>query len=184
MKEKAEEREERRRPFHVSSSTRIRDADEEQECGWIHMAEGDARRCWNCGAIDHFANACTRPKEEKSSKDGGKGKGGKGEGKAIQKATKESEETASTTPSKETTVKEDVEDETNNAMKGLLEEANKMLKNLQQNKAEDREEREEGRLEKLQKQLDELKALKVLSIAKIMEDQDHGLLEPGATHAL
>eukprot|EP00435_Cladocopium_sp_Y103_P005301 s5399_g1.t1 len=43
-------------------------------------------------------------------------------------------------------------------MKGLLEEANKMLKAIQQGKTEE-DEGKEVRLQKLQKQLDELKTL-------------------------
>ncbi|CAL1143731.1 unnamed protein product [Cladocopium goreaui] len=90
----------------------------------------------------------------------------------------------------EATKKEEVAKEGSNegdsseAMKGLLEEANKMLKALQQGKNEE-DEGKEVRLQKLQKQLDELKTLKVFRISKIhTEEGDYGLLDSGATHAL
>ena len=70
------------------------------------------------------------------------------------------------------------------ATKGLLEEANKMLKALQQGKNEE-DEGKEFRLQRLQKQLDELKTLKVFRISKIhTEEGDYGLLDSGATRAL
>eukprot|EP00435_Cladocopium_sp_Y103_P057763 s1049_g20.t1 len=71
------------------------------------------------------------------------------------------------------------------AMKGLLEEANKMLKTIQQGKKIEEDEGKEVRLQKLQKQLDKLKTLKVFRIAKVYaEAGDYGLLDSGATHAL
>ena len=59
-----------------------------QQCAWKHQVEGNTRRCWACGATDHYANKCPRPKKEGSSEEGWK-KGAKGEGKSLQKATKE-----------------------------------------------------------------------------------------------
>ncbi len=63
-------------------------------------------------------------------------------------------------------------------MKGLLEEANKMLKSMNAPKVEERE----GKLDKLQKQLDELKNLKVFRLTKIEVGAEEGLLDSGATH--
>ena len=72
------------------------------------------RRCWNCGSSLHFSPKCDRPRE-------GDSKGGKGEGK-MAKILK-----------KEEVVKKDEVDKkeaegSSEVMKGLLEEANKMLK--------------------------------------------------------
>ena len=71
------------------------------------------RRCWNCGSSLHFSPKCDRPRE-------GGSKGGKGEGK-MAKILK-----------KEEVVKDEVDKKeaegSSEVMKGLLEEANKMLK--------------------------------------------------------
>ena len=32
-----------------------------KECQWLHEKD-DKRRCWTCGAEDHFATTCSRPK--------------------------------------------------------------------------------------------------------------------------
>ena len=72
------------------------------------------------------------------------------------------------------------EDQPNEVMKGLLEEANKMLKSMNTPKVEERE----GRIDKLQKQLDELKSLKVFRLMRMEVDDQEGLLDSGATHAL
>ena len=70
------------------------------------------------------------------------------------------------------------------AVRGLLEEANRMLKALKQGKAEEPEDKD-VRLKKLQDQLDELKSMKVFRIAKVhAEGEDCGLLDSGATHAM
>ena len=65
-------------------------------------------------------------------------------------------------------------------MKGLLEEANKMLKSMNAPKVEERE----GKLDKLQKQLDELKHIKVFRLTEIEVGVEEGLLDSGATHPL
>ena len=156
-----------------------------RECSWVHQVEGDTRRCWNCGGVDHYANQCTRPKEGKE-REVGKGKG-KTEGKSIQKVAPEKEEPPSPprsdATSKETATEGGVEAES--TMKGLLEEANRMLKTLHQGKEENKGTQErEGRLERLQKQLDELKGLRVFKVAKVTDGEAEGLLDSGATHAL
>ena len=49
-----------------------------KECKWLHQVEEGKRRCWTCGAVDHFSQACPRAKERGA--DNKKG-GGKGEAK-------------------------------------------------------------------------------------------------------
>lgn len=157
-----------------------------RECLWAHHVEGEARRCWNCGGVDHYANQCPRPKEARE-KEGGKGKG-KSEGKMIQKVVQEKEEESSP-PRSEALSREAVPEagsEAESTMKGLLEEANRMLKTLHQGKEEARKEpaEREGRLERLQKQLDELKSLRVFRVAKVEHGGAEGLIDSGATHPL
>ena len=150
-------------------------------CRWAHNLD-DQKRCWNCGSTQHYAPACDRPREP--NKEGSPEKSGKPwEGKDMKP-------TAKVVKKEEATKKEEVAKEGSNegdsseAMKGLLEEANKMLKALQQGKNEE-DEGKEVRLQKLQKQLDELKTLKVFRISKIhTKEGDYGLLDSGATHAL
>ena len=66
-------------------------------------------------------------------------------------------------------------EESGEVMKGLLEEANRMLKNISDNKSEKGEEGDdrEGKLRRLQRQLDDLKALRVFRIASIGESGGH-----------
>ena len=129
----------------------------------------DQKRCWNCGSTQHYAPKCERPKEpDRTSR-----QDGKGEGKQVRTFKKEE---AQTKP-------EDQPDQPggqNEVMKGLLEEANKMLRSMTAPKIEQRD----GKLEKLQKQLDELKQLKVFRISRMEMSESEGLLDSGATHGL
>jgi hypothetical protein len=152
-----------------------------QQCAWKHQVEGDTRRCWACGATDHYANKCPRPKKERSSEEGWK-KGAKGEGKSLQKTTKEKDEAPlAAAGSSDPMPKDGRNEEDSQAVRGLLEEANKMLKALKQGKAEEPEDKD-VRLKKLQDQLDELKSMKVFRTAKVhAEGEDCGLLDSGAT---
>ena len=61
----------------------------------------------------------------------------------------------------------------NDVMKGLLEEANKMLRTMTAPKVEERD----GKLERLQKQLDDLKQLKVFRLSRIEMSESEGLLD-------
>ena len=63
-------------------------------------------------------------------------------------------------------------------MKGLLEEANKMLKGISARNAD------QDRLAVMQKQLDELRQLRVLRLTKLNSEKDLGLIDSGATHPL
>eukprot|EP00435_Cladocopium_sp_Y103_P074775 s194_g51.t1 len=160
-----------------------------KSCSWSHVIEDkkdDRRRCWTCGSTKHYAPQCDRPKEASPDKAGKPVE--QGTKVAMRAAKKEKDDSAATaagsadptTP----TPKHSKDEDDSQAMKGLLEEANKMLKAIQQGKTEE-DEGKEVRLQKLQRQLDELKTLKVFRIAKVhAEAGDYGLLDSGATHAL
>ena len=74
-------------------------------------------------------------------------------------------------------------EESNDVMKGLLEEATKMLKVIHGSRKKGPSDRE-VKLQQLQRQIDDLKSLKVFRIASLGESSKHGLLDSGATHAL
>ena len=152
-----------------------------KECRWAHAVEDGRRRCWICGAVDHFAGACTRPKDQRT---GGESKGaGKGEtSRSVQKAEIESKG-GSENALKEEAPNPTATEESGDVMKGLLEEATKMLKVIHGAKKEEPSDRE-VKLQQLQRQIDDLKSLKVFRIASLGESSRHGLLDSGATHAL
>lgn len=115
---------------------------------------------------------------------GGDPKGsGKGDpSKSVQKAEVESNKGGSeNSPEKESSGSST--EESSDVMKGLLEEATKMLKVIHGSRKEEPTERE-VKLQQLQKQIDDLKLLKVFRIASLGESSKHGLLDSGATHAL
>ena len=136
-------------------------------CSYQHQLD-DQKRCWNCGSTQHFAPKCDRPREAGIQKGEPKG-----EGKQAKSLRKED------SPTKEEPASAR-EDPSSEVMKGLLEEANKMLKSMSAPKTEERE----GKIDKLQKQLDELKSLKVFRLSRIEADGQEGFLDSGATHAL
>ena len=151
-----------------------------KECRWLHTVEEGKKRCWVCGATDHYAGSCTRPKDQKSG-DYRKSYP-KNDPKSIQKAETETPRPQNENP-KESETQATNQEESGEVMKGLLEEANRMLKALKETKEEESGERA-GKLQRLQKQLDDLKAVRVFRIASLGEGRGHGLLDSGATHAL
>ena len=141
-----------------------------KSCSFQHNLD-DQKRCWNCGSSLHFSPKCDRPRD-------GDLKGGKGEGKMVRMAKKE-----------EGAKKEDAEKSesggSTEVMKGLLEEANKMLKAMSSSTGGSIEEgSKEQKLTRLQQQLDELKIIKVFKISKVIAGSGEGLLDSGATHSL
>jgi len=150
-----------------------------KECSWLHQLD-DQRRCWNCGARDHYADKCARP-----SLRGGDAKEGKGEGKAaktMKKRESEEEEGAKNAAAVDKgKIRKNSEDEgeKDQTMKELLEEATKMLKKISKDEGGGREEK----LSKLQKQLDDLKTIRTLRLARL-QGGPKGLLDSGATHPL
>lgn len=65
-------------------------------CKWAHVMD-DQKRCWNCGAKDHFATSCPRREGAEKMKEGergspdGKGYGGKGGSTTVRSLKKEEE---------------------------------------------------------------------------------------------
>ena len=154
-----------------------------KECAWQHTLD-DKKRCWNCGSTQHFAPACNRPKEATGDKTA---KGGEGKGWSSRPMTKAARKEDS--PKKEEqSVKEETQEgvtASTETMKGLLEEANKMLKNMAMKNQEDEEKSKDVKLQAMQAQLDELKKMKVLRLSRIAkEEAKYGLLDSGATHAM
>ena len=148
-------------------------------CPYGHVLDQE-KRCWNCGAKDHFAGSC--PRSEATDV---KPKASKAAAKSPEKDTK------TTTPASEKVDDGDEGGEVSNgeSMKNLLDEANKMLKTLQESDIREKrqvKENSEQRLQGLQKQLDELKkaSLKPFRISKICHAGHGGLLDSGATHPL
>ena len=149
-------------------------------CPYGHVLDQE-KRCWHCGAKDHFANSCTRGEEKSTAK----------AAKAVRNSEKEKGSSAASASSEAPGKKEEVieEDKKDDAMKVLLEEANRMLKNIGQPEVQEKVARtrsHESRLADLQKELEELRKiqLKPFRISKLAQSPTHGLLDSGATHPL
>ena len=149
MRSSTKRKEEEKASSHAVSSTQTPGAAKERSADgvtWLRRVREDA----GCvGAVDHFASACTRPREGKGTGDGKRG-WGKGEGKSVQKAEAES-------PPKNGGGEASVRDgesvkseESGEVMKNLLEEANRMLRGIQDSKGEEGSEKE-ARIQKLQR---------------------------------
>ena len=145
-----------------------------KECLWSHEERDGKRRCYICGALDHLAPACTRPRGDGSP--------------ARQKGAKvESEEGSTKT---EETPKGSEE----STVKLLLEEANKikMLKSMSvpnsttqptSSSTSTPEEKKEDMMEKLQQQLNALRQ-KAFRLSRMAGVGVRGLVDSGATHPL
>ena len=150
-------------------------------CQFGHVLDGE-RRCWSCGGKDHMANNCKR----------GSGYAEDIEPKVSKVVSKNDDKDLKTSSSTSTPEKKEevVEGEEKNEdlMKGLLDEANRMLKHLHQ--ADPKEKAvststTSQRMAQQQKQLDEIKiALKPFRLSKICKSASSGLLDSGATHPL
>ena len=133
-----------------------------------------------------MAPACDRPREplrdqgEKGQK-GGEGKGfHKPSGKALKKGESQQKEEG---PGGEATSEESATSA--ETMKGLLEEANRILKGLSARTGEAESRTKDERLIAMQGQLDELRELKVLRLSRIGKEQEaYGLLDSGATNPM
>ena len=157
-----------------------------KSCGWPHVTD-EKRRCWICGSVAHLAPACDRPREasKENGEKYGKGAEGKGSQKMVQRQEKKEEGPAKGEEPPQSEAQAEEPSSTSVEMKGLLEEATKMLKGLAKQSNEKEQKGREDRLAAMQDQLDELRKVKVLKISKMgKEDTVYGLLDSGATHPM
>ena len=141
-------------------------------CTFAHDQRDEKRRCWNCGAVDHMAPSCTRPRESK-------------EGNGRPKIAKAEKEKAASGKN------EGDGGDDQPSIKDLLKEANEMLKGMNgsptassaspSSRGSDHERNEV--VEKLQQQLNALKQ-KTFRLRRMKKGAQEGLLDSGATHPL
>ena len=148
-------------------------------CGFLHDFKDEKKRCWTCGAVDHFSPNCSRPK---GSTDGSptRARALKAEGEGKGGAQKDVE--SSSAVGSEASIKE------------LMEEASKMLKSLASTNTTSssstttastsrEEEGKEEVMDRLQQQLNALR-LKTLRLRRLAGGGVQGLLDSGATNPL
>ena len=144
-----------------------------KSCRFRHEAADSEKRCWVCGSTKHFSGKCPTKADEKASP------------ARVQKLETDKRENEDAKSDKGAICPSE-------DMKGLLEEASRMLKTMNSSSTGDSvgiEEPEDPRIKLLQRQLDELKGIggrmKVLRIARVhAAESAMGLLDSGATHAL
>ena len=157
-----------------------------KSCSWSHVTD-EKRRCWICGSVAHLAPACDRPREasKENGEKYGKGAEGKGSQKMVQRQEKKEEGAARTEERPQPEAPSEELSSTSVEMKGLLEEATKMLKGLTMQSNEKEQKGRQDRLAAMQDQLDELRKVEVLRISKMgREETVYGLLDSGATHPM
>ena len=150
-----------------------------RDCPYGHVLD-EEKRCWTCGSREHFAGKC--PRDETKPK-------------AAKATTKNQEKEKPSPGSKEdrkSEAGEDGEGPVEDTMKLLLDEANRMLKNMESSEATEKrskissKESGVGDLQRnLQKQLETLKAsMKPFRLSRMGGEGCKGLLDSGATHPL
>ena len=145
-------------------------------CDWSHDQTDGRRRCYACGSPEHLAPDCPRSSTTTSpTSSTTRPKIAKAEEEKKPASADDTSETSSVRPTDET-------------MQQLLQEANKMLKGLQEkDKDKQPDLSAEDRMKALQQQLDELKfkSLKTLRLTRITKGGGAtGLLDSGATHPM
>eukprot|EP00438_Fugacium_kawagutii_P029730 Skav214785 [mRNA] locus=scaffold1820:35141:42466:+ [translate_table: standard] len=158
-----------------------------KSCTWSHEGKDDVRRCYVCGATDHLAPACTRPRSVSPTKEGGRQR---------QKGLRREEDPRRSPKSEADS--SNTSEAGGSPMKELLEEASKMLRSLESapggtsssSSEAAKEEDEKGDIMKrLQEQLksfsvNSASSLKVFRLMRIRTEGDQGLLDSGATHPM
>ena len=151
-------------------------------CQFGHVPDGE-RRCWACGAKDHMANNCKRglnaPEETKP-------RVSKVASKSVEKEGRSSSSTSSPEKPEEQNAESEKGDDT---MKVLIDEANRMLRSLQETDPKEKTmvtKNSEDKMSQLQKQLDEMKkiTLRPFRLSRVGCSSLSGLLDSGATHPL
>ena len=150
-----------------------------KQCPFGHVMDNE-RRCWGCGAKDHLSNACPRSEEGKTAKVAKAG--AKVEKQPKQEPAKSSETAQEVRQESEVDSKEDT-------MKVLLEEANRMIKQIEGTEVTEKRasvSSKDSRLLDLQNQLEALRkvSLRPFRISKMGHQSQKGLIDSGATHPL
>ena len=158
-----------------------------KDCSFSHDQKDEKRRCWGCGATDHFSNVCPR----------GKGRSQFEGSPPKQKSAKAEveEDLAKNKEAGRVREAEEEDKESTASMKDLLEEANKMLKTLTgpTSSSTTRTERTEAEernqvMERLQEQLNSLKQnnlkQKTFKLSRMAKGREQGLIDSGATNPL
>ena len=143
-------------------------------CDWSHDQSDGRRRCYGCGSTEHLLPECPRGSSNSPTSSTTRQKVAKAEEERKPAMPDDTSEASSTRTSDET-------------MQQLLQEANKMLKGLQDKDKEKPPELSAGdKMKALQQQLDELrfKSLRTLKLTRITKGGVSGLLDSGATHPM
>ena len=165
------------------------------QCRWKHAVPEGEKRCYECGSISHFKGDCPVRKgttSTQSSTTSSPTTGGVAVKKESVVSSKREVMEAKPLPSAErdeAEVRGQTSEEDAAGLKGLLEEAGKMLKGMQMSSASEAERpgvSREQRLKELQKELEMLKGEKRLNAVRVtkIETNNRGLLDSGATHPL
>ena len=143
-----------------------------RSCDWSHDQSDGRRRCYACGSPEHLAPDCPRGSSNSPTSSTTRPKIAKAEEERKSAVGDEGSDTSSVKPADET-------------MQQLLQEANRMLKGLQE-KDKQPDLSAEDRMKALQQQLDDLKfkSLKTLRLTRITKGTVTGLLDSGATHPM
>ena len=157
-----------------------------KECKYSHDQKDDLRRCYVCGASEHIATTCPRKK---------------GDGANRHQPRAARVETGETATSPDAAKEDQMVNSTSGkegepTVKGLLEEATKVLKSISttpstpSTAAQTSGGVRDEMMANLQRQLDQLRSsagggsVKSLKLSKITVGASKGLIDSGATHAL
>ena len=143
-----------------------------RSCDWSHDQTDGRRRCYACGSLEHLAPDCPRGTSNSPTSSTTRPRMARAEEEKKTTSVDDASETSSVKPTDET-------------MQQLLQEANRMLRGLQE-KEKQPDLSSEDRMKALQQQLDELKfkSLKTLRLTRITKGSVTGLLDSGATHPM
>ena len=157
-----------------------------KSCRWQHVLDeslGSKRRCWTCGSTRHFSSSCPTSSGTTSSTSTSAT-----ESPPKVKVAKEEVESQGKSEKVEENVSPVKDEKSEDQMKTLIEEANRMLKSL--NRRAEPQHSAQPSLEDLQKQLDSLRggprSLRALRLTKMStrSQEQWALLDSGATHPL
>ena len=151
-------------------------------CQFGHVPDGE-RRCWACGAKDHMANNCKRGLNTSEET---KPRVSKVASKPVEKEGRSSSSISSPEKTEEQSADAEKGDDT---MKVLIDEANRMLRSLQEIDPKEKvmvTKNVEDKMSQLQRHFDEMKkiTLRPFRLSRVGCSSLSGLLDSGATHPL